>query len=104
MVARTETLSAMNAARHEAFAQGLSKTNYGPENVVREWSSAGDSRVRDTHRALDGQKVRGLDAAFHSPSGARLRYPGDTSLGAGPEETIGCRCVVNMRIDVLGAR
>jgi len=104
MVARTETLSAMNAARHEAFAQGLAKTNYGPENVVREWSSAGDSRVRDTHRALDGQKVRGLDAAFHSPSGARLRYPGDTSLGAGPEETIGCRCVVNMRIDVFGAR
>jgi hypothetical protein len=43
----------------------------------------------------------GLKEPFTSPTGARLMYPGDTSLGAGPAETIQCRCTVSVRIDFL---
>jgi hypothetical protein len=36
-----------------------------------------------------------------SPSGARMMFPGDFSLGAPPEEIINCRCVVKHRVDFL---
>ena len=39
---------------------------------------------------MNGQKVAGLFAPFISPSGAQLLHPLDTSMGAGPEETINC--------------
>ena len=32
------------------------------------------------------------DLPFQSPSGALMRYPGDTSLGAGANEIVACRC------------
>ena len=99
MLARTETLTSIHAAKHEGFRQGLDKTNYPPEAVTRVWRSAGDNKVRHTHAAMNGQVVKGLDAPFLSPSGAMLRYPGDTGLGAGADEVIGCRCDDDYRID-----
>lgn len=100
MVARTETLGALNAAQMEAFRQGLERTNYGPQDVIRMWSSAGDGRVRHTHRSLNRTKVRGMDQPFTSPSGAQLMYPGDPAGGAA--EVINCRCIVQYRIDLYG--
>lgn len=102
MIGRTETLGALNAAQDEAFRQGLAKTNYGPDQVVKIWQSAGDQRVRHTHANLNGRKVMGLDTPFSSPSGAMLQYPGDTSLGARASEIIQCRCIVIRKIDVFG--
>lgn len=99
MLARTETLTSIHAAKHEGFRQGLEKTNYPPEAVTRVWRSAGDSKVRHTHAAMSGQIVNGLETPFVSPSGAMLRYPGDTGLGAGADEMIGCRCDDDYRID-----
>lgn len=99
MVARTETLQAVNAARFEAFSQGLEATGYTKDAVERTWRTARDSRVRHTHAEMDGQTVPGLDTPFTSPSGAQMMYPGDTSLGAGPSEIIACRCDVEMNID-----
>lgn len=99
MLARTETLTSIHAAKHEGFRQGLDKTNYPPEAVTRVWRSAGDNKVRHTHAAMNGQVVNGLDTPFLSPSGAMLRYPGDTGLGAGADEVIGCRCDDDYRID-----
>lgn len=50
-----------------------------------QWSSADDSRVRDSHRQLDGQIIR-LGSKFSNG----LKHPGDRS---GPiEEWINCRC------------
>lgn len=98
-IARTETLTAIHSAKHEAFAQGLAKTNYPPEAVTRTWRSASDTKVRHTHAAMDGQQVVGLETAFISPSGQMLRFPGDTSLGAGAEEVINCRCDDDFEID-----
>lgn len=102
MIGRTETLGALNAAQDEAFRQGLAKTNYGPDQVIKTWQSAGDRRVRDSHRALNGLKVMGLDTPFNSPTGALMQYPHDTSLGAGARDVIGCRCIITRRIDVFG--
>ena len=99
MLARTETLTSIHAAKYEGFRQGLEKTNYPPEAVTRVWRSASDSKVRHTHAAMNGQEVQGLDTPFQSPSGAMLRYPGDTGLGAGADEVAGCRCDDDLRID-----
>ena len=62
--------------------------------------AAGDVRVpvekiwargtRPTHAAATGQR-----RALHEPfdvGGGRLMHPGDTSLGAGPELVVNCRC------------
>lgn len=98
-VARTETMQAVHASKHEAFSQGLAKTGYSEESVTRTWRSAGDGRVRHTHATMNGQTVRGLETPFESPSGALLRYPGDTSYGAGAAEIIGCRCDDEIDID-----
>lgn len=99
-IAQTETLTSVNAARREAFRQGLDATGYTEQDTEREWSSAGDGKVRDTHRAMDGQKVRGLEARYQSPSGAQLLHPGDPSAPAA--ERIGCRCVEIIRIRYFG--
>lgn len=103
MIARTETMTSVMSAKHEAFQQALSKSNRDASLVTRKWRSAGDRRVRHTHVVLNGQEVRGMDLAFQSPSGAMLRYPGDTSLGAGPGEIIACRCDVEYNFDFAEA-
>lgn len=103
MIARTETMTSVMSAKHEAFQQALSKANRDASLVTRKWRSAGDRRVRHTHVILNGQEVRGMDLAFQSPSGALLRYPGDTSLGAGPGEIIACRCDVEYNFDFAEA-
>jgi hypothetical protein len=98
-ISRTEALSSIHASKHEGFLQGLEKTNYPPEAISRVWRSAGDGRVRHTHSAMNGEISAGLNTPFRSPSGALLRFPGDTSLGAGAEEVVNCRCDTDYRID-----
>lgn len=102
-IARSETVTAVLSAKHEAFQQALSKSNRDASLVTRKWRSAGDGRVRHTHSALNAQEVRGMDMPFQSPSGAMMRYPGDTSLGAGPGEIINCRCDVEYNFDFAEA-
>ncbi|MBY5917351.1 head morphogenesis protein [Rhizobium leguminosarum] len=102
-IARTETVTAVMSSKHEAFQQALSKSNRDASLVTRKWRSAGDRNVRHTHEVLNGQEVRGMDIAFLSPSGALLRYPGDTSLGAGASEVAGCRCDAEYNFDFAEA-
>lgn len=94
MLARTETMASLQASKHEAHKQAASKGF----PVEREWDSAGDRRVRDTHMVMDGQKV-GLNEPFVSPSGARLMFPGDPNAPA--SEIVGCRCDVTYRLNFL---
>jgi hypothetical protein len=99
-VGRTESLTSLRAAKHEAYKQAVDEGTVTAASVRRTWRSAGDNKVRDTHRVLDGETV-GLDGPFQSPSGALLMFPGDTSLGADASEIINCRCDVEYRIDFL---
>lgn len=73
-------LDGMNTTR-ELAGQGYTR---------RRWVTMHDDRVRDTHRAADGQTV-GLDEEF-TVGGASLRYPGDR-LGPA-SEVINCRCII----------
>lgn len=91
-IARTEGLPAIRAAKHEAFQQLVDDGRVVDADVERGWSTTRDGRERDTHGGMDGQVVRGLSTPFESPSGARFMFPGDTSLGAGTDEIVCCRC------------
>ena len=89
MIARTETLTSLNAAQHESLRQAVDTGKVAASQVRRVWKATGDSRTRDTHAALSGDTA-GLNEAFRSPSGALLMFPGDPSAPAA--ERIGCRC------------
>jgi hypothetical protein len=100
MIARTEALEAFNAGRDLAVQQAINEGEVSAQNVTKIWDSAHDTRVRSTHRALSGSKVP-MNGVFVSPSGARMRHPGDTSLGAPADEIIQCRCIARYKIDWL---
>ena len=99
-IGRTEALTSLHAGQQEAYIQAVEAGRVSEGHIRRTWRSAGDLRVRHSHIGLNGDTV-GLKEPFTSPTGARLMYPGDTSLGAGPAETIQCRCTVSVRIDFL---
>jgi HK97 family phage portal protein len=82
-IARTEVVAASNLGSVAAAqATGL--------ELRKKWLATPDPRLRDSHRAVNGQ-VRGLKEAF-SVSGSRLMFPGDSSMGAAAAQTINCRC------------
>lgn len=85
VIARTETIGALNAARLEAFRQVAEDEGGEFERV---WLSTDDSRTRETHVLADGQRV-GLNEPF-MVGGFPLMFPGDPS--GPPQETIQCRC------------
>jgi hypothetical protein len=99
-IARTESIHALNKAADEAFRQAIDQGTLAPNAVFKIWDSAGDARTRSTHLMMEGQRVQ-LDEAFKSPYGARLMFPGDTSLGAPGSEVINCRCRVRHDVDWL---
>lgn len=99
MIARTESITAMNAGREESYRQQIEAGVLAPENVTGTWSATNDRRVRHSHHAMNGQR-RQFGQPFQTPSGALMNHPGDTSFGAGPEEIIGCRCVKQYRINL----
>ena len=98
-IARTETLKALNAGRQEALDQLIENPNNDvqSQDVVRAWDATSDSRTRETHAAADGQVVPQGEA--FTVGGYSMMYPGDSSMGAPGEETINCRCVVDIRIE-----
>ncbi len=100
MLARTETMMALGAARDQAMRQQITSGKVEAQDVTKIWRSAGDSRVRHTHRVLNGKSV-GIDEYFFSPSGAAIRYPGDPQ--APISETSGCRCHLQYKVDYIGA-
>lgn len=100
MIARTETIAAMNAGRLEAVQQMVDSGRITEEAVSLTWDATGDARTRPAHMSMEGQK-RGLNGAFISPTGALLRHPGDTSMGAQGHDVIGCRCYMAVKINWL---
>lgn len=99
MIGRTEALAALNRSEYEATRQALAQSDLPLAAAHKIWDSAGDSRVRDSHREMDGQRVA-IDEPFVSPvTGARMMHPHDMSLGAPPAETIACRCRIRYDID-----
>lgn len=88
VIARTEVISASRAGQYHGDLQsGIV--------IGKKWRSALQERTRQGHREADGQIVA-LDEPFLVANGKGqlepLLFPGDSSLGAGPDNTIQCRC------------
>lgn len=96
MLSRTETMIALGKSRDDAMGQAIAAGKVDPAFVTKRWLSAGDDRVRHSHRTLNGDEV-GFYASFQSPTGARLRFPGDPDVPI--SETSGCRCTVEYKVD-----
>lgn len=92
-IAVTETVAATNAGI-SAGAQAVQDDGTGPavDTLLKEWITQRDDRVRDMHREADGQSVPHEDA--FTVGGEKLQFPGDSSLGASPDNTINCRCYI----------
>jgi hypothetical protein len=84
-VARTETVGALGAGRHDSFEAVAEELGEPMEHM---WISTIDSRTRPSHAGADQMRVP-LDEPFNV-GGADLRYPGDPFGPA--EEVINCRC------------
>lgn len=97
-IARKETITALHTAQEQAMQQAINSGAVDQTTLTYIWRTAHDDRVRETHRAMDGQ-VRKAGVPFTTGSGAHLRYPGDPNGPA--EETINCRCWREPRVDFL---
>ena len=94
VIARTESLRAVHSGNFESYHQAVDEGHILREEVVREWVTAGDHRVRSSHVRLSGVKRR-LDGTFPA-AGGPLRYPGDPRGSA--SEVISCRCSLSTRL------
>jgi hypothetical protein len=97
-IARTEMMTALHTAQHEARLQMVAQSNVKPNQVRRIWDTSQDKFVRDSHGHMEGQSV-GLNEPFISGDGNRLMYPGDPNAPA--SDRIKCRCDTHVRIDYL---
>lgn len=97
-IGRVETMTSLQSAKHEAYRQAVAAGKVAATAITKIWRTAGDLRVRHTHQRLNRDKAK-FNEPFVSPSGARMLYPMDRSLGAGASEIVGCRCDCEYKID-----
>lgn len=85
-IARTEAQNALGFAHYAAGEKAqeiLGQTLYG------EWVTSNDDRVRDSHAAVHGEKVK-LGESFSNG----LKYAGEYTNATDSKDNINCRCVV----------
>lgn len=82
--ARTETNALGSLAQLDAFSQ----LGYN----AKQWVTMQDAKVRQTHKEANGQTVL-LEEPFIIGN-SFMMFPQDSSLGAGAEEIVNCRCVM----------
>lgn len=87
-IAETEIVTAMNFASFKAYDFADMPT------LEKFWITARDSRVRDKHRAVDGQR-RPKNEPFNV-AGESLMYPGDPAGSL--SNTIRCRCTLSAQL------
>jgi len=100
-IGRTEVMTALNQGRYNAYEQAIADGKLKVENLTKKWRDAHDMRVRHDHAVLGSRPAIGFNEIFVTPSGAMMRFPMDTSLGAPASEIISCRCVLEVRVDTL---
>lgn len=84
-IARTETLLAVSMGQKAAEEDASSLI----PGMKKQWISAGDERVRDSHENLDGQTIE-VGKSWKTMNGANLEFPRDPRGPA--NEIINCRC------------
>lgn len=78
---RTESTRAANYAIEQS-----STTMFAPDQLSKEWVTVGDTKVRNWHKAVNGQRVR-FDEPFNV-MGENIMRPGEGTA----KNTINCRC------------
>ena len=99
-VARDQSLAALDAGQDSAMDQGIDENVIRDEDVIEEWSTSGDSRVREMHQAVPSMNRGGVRRGemFETPLGP-LRKPRDRqSPGSVPANVIQCRCSRYIRV------
>lgn len=102
VISQTETIQGINRADFRAHEQAVEEGLIRRDAILKYWDDAGDNRVRHSHRALAEKYKKGipLDEPYVSPdTGARMMFPGDTSLGAPAGEIVACRCKNKIKVD-----
>lgn len=103
MIARTETLNALRAGRHEGLTQAGEQGIIRPDRIATQWDATLDRRTRPDHALMHGQISHGESDPFRLPDGSLMRFPGDSALGAHASQIIQCRCYARPVIDYLKA-
>lgn len=84
LIAENEANTSLNYGQYvDALKKGYKK---------KIWISERDSRVRVTHREVDGVEIL-IDRSF-LVGDSLMKFPKDTSMGASTTEIAGCRCTV----------
>jgi len=98
VVARDQSLSALTRGQEESIDQAIQDGFVAEEQVVKEWITAGDDRVRNAHRMIPQMNRGGVrrQQSFDTPLGP-LRFPRDPQGSAA--NTIQCRCTLAIRVD-----
>jgi hypothetical protein len=91
-IAHHETMQALGQSGIEAMQQAVDAGAVMADTITGTWHTARDKRVRDSHAAQDRMSVP-FGRVF--PNGQR--FPHDDA--AGFEESAGCRCWMEQRID-----
>lgn len=91
VIARTEALRSVHDGAQAAYRQAIDLGVLAADDLIQEWVTASDERVRGSHAFMHGQQ-RPIGEAFLSGAGNALRWPGD--IDAPGSETIQCRCVL----------
>jgi hypothetical protein len=94
-IARTETMRALGQSQTEAYRQAIADGKVDAQYITRFPVTAGDERVRPTHRAVPGMNQNGVawDEPFKTPFGPQMHAPY-------PNE-INCRCHERIKIDFI---
>lgn len=97
-VGRTEVGMAVMASRMEAWRQGLDKTGYPEEAVLRRWRHGGGGEdPRPQHVFMNNQTVPGLTEKFIMPDGTAMLHAMDPAGGA--KHCANCTCDTEFEID-----
>jgi HK97 family phage portal protein len=83
MISSTEVVGTSNYGAN----QGAKSTGI---NLMKQWLTQRDDRVREMHQFAEGQTVP-IDDPF-VVGGEKLMWPGDTEHGASLENVVNCRC------------
>jgi hypothetical protein len=99
VIARTEALRSVHEGKDAMFQQAIESGQLEADNLIQEWNTARDERVRGSHAAMHGQ-TRRYGERFVSGDGHETLHPGGFGI---PSEDIQCRCTVSTRIVSLDA-
>ena len=84
---KTFARTAMTGAQNSGRQMQLENAKKLDINLQKEWMATLDGRTRDSHRDMDGEKVKTNEKFSNG-----LRYPGDPD--GSPAETYNCRCTM----------